>query len=83
MTRIANAITEPEEHEEIEVTEEMVEAGIREYALFDSIDPGEWVVSAVFRGMLRAAIEDPEYIRRLAAHYKHSPRDARQSYDKK
>ena len=28
MSRIANATTEPEEHEEIEITEEMVSAGV-------------------------------------------------------
>ena len=29
MSRIANATTEPDEHEEIEVTPEMIEAGMR------------------------------------------------------
>jgi hypothetical protein len=49
MSRIANATTEPKEHEEIEVevTAEMIEAGINEYALFSFEDPGEWVVCAI------------------------------------
>jgi hypothetical protein len=35
MARIANAATEPEEHEEIEITSEMIEAGRRELLRFD------------------------------------------------
>ena len=35
MDRIANATTETEEHEGIEITKEMIEAGLNEYALFD------------------------------------------------
>jgi hypothetical protein len=45
----------PEEREEIEITEEMLRAGIEEYALFDSQDPGEWVVAAIYRAMRKAA----------------------------
>jgi hypothetical protein len=51
MTFIANAATDSEEHEEIEITPEMIEAGIKEYALFDFYDPGEWVVCAIYRAM--------------------------------
>jgi hypothetical protein len=36
---------------EIEVTPEMIEAGLDEYALFSSRDPGEWVVAAIYRAM--------------------------------
>ena len=49
---IANA-TEPapEEDCEVEITPEMMAAGIAEYALFESADPGEWVVDAIYRVM--------------------------------
>jgi hypothetical protein len=53
MTYIPNLPSE--ERDEIEVTPEMLKAGLDEYALFDSVDPGEWVVSAVYRAMARAA----------------------------
>lgn len=33
----------------------MVEAGVNEYALFDFHDRGEWVVTAIYRAMARAA----------------------------
>ena len=33
----------------------MIEAGINELALFDSVDRGEWIVDAVYRAMARAA----------------------------
>jgi hypothetical protein len=36
---------------EIEITPEMIEAGLAEYALFDSQDPGEHVVSAIYNAM--------------------------------
>jgi hypothetical protein len=39
---------------EIEVTPEMVEAGLTELALFDSGDPGEWMVHAIYRAMEKA-----------------------------
>ena len=39
---------------EIEITPEMMEAGIEEYALFDFQEPGEWVVSAIYRAMAKA-----------------------------
>jgi hypothetical protein len=51
MTCIANETTEAEPHEEIEITEEMIEVGLKELALFDWGDPGEWIVSAIYRGM--------------------------------
>src|ERR1700749_3128722 len=35
-SRIANATTEPEEHEGIEITEEMIEAGRRELISYDN-----------------------------------------------
>ncbi len=53
--RIANAITKSGEQEEIEITAEMVEVGLKELALFDWGDPGEWIVSAVYRGMANVA----------------------------
>jgi hypothetical protein len=43
---------------DLEVTPEMLEAGLEEYALFDSEDPGEWVVTAIYRAMAKKAIED-------------------------
>jgi hypothetical protein len=54
MTCIANATTELDEHEEIEVTPEMIEAGISELALFEFADRGEWIVDAVYRAMAKA-----------------------------
>jgi hypothetical protein len=54
MDRIANATIKLNEHEEIEVTPEMMRAGIEEYALFSFEDRGEWVVSAIYRAMERA-----------------------------
>ena len=46
---------------EIEVTPEMIEAGVEEYSLFSSGDRGEWVVAAVYRAMekMRRAKEAP------------------------
>ena len=38
-----------------EPTPEMVAAGMKVLALFDSRDPAEWVVEAVFRAMQEAA----------------------------
>ena len=51
--RIADAATQPNEHEEIEITQEMIEAGMKEYA-------GRWpdlrdADDDVAREMLRAA----------------------------
>jgi hypothetical protein len=46
--------TEGSSTDEIEVTPEMLKAGIDEYALFEFADPGEWVVSAIYRAMVRA-----------------------------
>jgi hypothetical protein len=43
------AATEPTNA--IEITPEMIAAGMEEYALFDSRDCGEWVVAAVYRAM--------------------------------
>jgi hypothetical protein len=54
MSRIANATTESEEHEEIEITPEMIEAGLNEYAIFDSQDPGDALVCAIYRAMKKA-----------------------------
>jgi hypothetical protein len=44
----------PDPTEEIEITPAMIEAGLQEYALFDSRDRGEWVVTAVYRAMALA-----------------------------
>lgn len=43
--------------EDIEITPEVLAAGINEYGLFDAADPSEWVVPAIYRAMLRAAIQ--------------------------
>jgi hypothetical protein len=63
-SRIANATTEPEEHEEIEVTAEMIEAGREEvYAhitgLLTATDSTEAEAAAVdiFRAMIRARVD--------------------------
>lgn len=40
---------------DIEVTPEMIEAGVDEFALFDFGDRGEWIVTAVYRAMARVA----------------------------
>jgi hypothetical protein len=62
MSRIANATTEPEEHEEIEVTPEMVDAGMRfledrgvstEFAYPEFV--GEFLMSAIRGGRFRKA----------------------------
>ncbi len=37
--------------EEIEVTPEMLEAGVRESCLYDREDPKSWEVGAVYRAM--------------------------------
>jgi hypothetical protein len=57
MVRIANAITELEDHDEIEVTPEMMTAGIKEYGLFDAADRPEWVVWAICQAVLKAAVD--------------------------
>jgi hypothetical protein len=51
MGHIANATTEPEEHEEIEVTAEMLDAGVHELSLCESSDPWEWTAEAIYRAM--------------------------------
>ena len=50
-------VTEPTE---IEVTPEMIEAGIREYCLFDFEDRAEWVVVAVYRAMVAVALRNDD-----------------------
>ncbi|MGH7097779.1 MAG: hypothetical protein ACREE4_09000 [Stellaceae bacterium] len=47
---------ERDNEEEIEITPEMIEAGVNELALFDSVDRGEWIVDAVYRAMARVAM---------------------------
>jgi hypothetical protein len=37
--------------DEIEVTPEMIAVGVNELSLFEFADPGEWIVSAVYRAM--------------------------------
>lgn len=61
--------------DEVEITPEMIRAGISEYVLFDSADSAHWVVPAVFRAML-GAIEDQDYIHRLWMHCRHSQASA-------
>ncbi len=54
MPRIANATTEPGEHDEIEITEEMIEAGMK--ALFRhracGLENRDVAVCAIFTAML-------------------------------
>jgi hypothetical protein len=40
---------------EIEITEEMIRAGVEELALFDFYDRAEWKVDAIYRAMTRVA----------------------------
>ena len=40
-------------NDDIEVTPEMLRAGIEEFCLFDSEDRGEWIVTAVYRAMAK------------------------------
>jgi hypothetical protein len=44
---------------EIEVTPEMIEAGVEEYSLFSFGDRGTWVVSAIYRAMETARRKKP------------------------
>ena len=60
MDRIANATTELRDCE-ITIS---IEAGLKEYALFDSQDPGDHVVCAIFVAMYRVFIEDRELLLR-------------------
>jgi hypothetical protein len=58
MSRIANATTELEEHGEIEVTPEMIRAGMRELALCESGDAPASTVEAIYRAMRTAQQAD-------------------------
>jgi hypothetical protein len=49
-----NVITETDD---IEIPANVLAVGIEEYGLFDAADPSEWVVTAVYRAMLREAIK--------------------------
>jgi hypothetical protein len=50
--RLANATTGPEEHEEIEITAEMIEAGCAEIASFDRrYESDEDAVERIYRAM--------------------------------
>jgi hypothetical protein len=51
MPRIANATIEPEEHDEIAATEEMIRAACQELALCESGDPPWSTVKAIYRAM--------------------------------
>jgi hypothetical protein len=57
MDRIANAITEPKGHGEIEITPEMIKAGIEEFEAYraELSDPSEEAVLAIFRAMVEAS----------------------------
>ena len=72
MTRIANATTEPDEHEEIEVTPEMIDAGVKEFNLidFESANAGspDWVID-IYRAM--------EAVRARSGSRKRAPRASR------
>ena len=47
--------------DEVEITPRMIEAGVEAYALFELLDPGDWIVSAVYRAMERArSIEEED-----------------------
>lgn len=48
------------ELEAIEITPAMLAAGLREFALFDSQDRGEWIVAALYRGMRATANQEDE-----------------------
>jgi hypothetical protein len=57
MTRIANATTETEEHEEVEITPEMIEAGEIELHLFDrDFEDDRDAVVRIYAAMRKAAI---------------------------
>jgi hypothetical protein len=56
MSRIANATTEPEEHEEIEITEEMIEAGTRAFYESDPrFEDGSDRAILIYEAMVRAS----------------------------
>ncbi len=38
----------------MEITPAMMEAGLEAYALFELLDPGEWVVPAIYQAMVKA-----------------------------
>jgi hypothetical protein len=62
MLCIANAITEPKEHEGIEITEEMLEAGVAAYYQADRrFDSDDEVVTRLYRRMVLAqrGVTDP------------------------
>ncbi len=46
------------EADEMEITPEMIKAGIEAYSLFESCDLGEWVVPAIYSAMRKAAISN-------------------------
>jgi hypothetical protein len=48
---------------EIEVTTEMIEAGIEAYCLWDRDDPTEWKVADIFRQMAKAKRESTAILR--------------------
>ena len=53
--RIANATAEPEEHGEIEITEQMIEAGVDAYVACEwRRGDEERVIREVFKAMCRA-----------------------------
>jgi hypothetical protein len=55
MVRIANATTEPEEHGDIKITPEMIEAGCRAIAGYNyNFDLEEEIVERIFRAMITA-----------------------------
>jgi hypothetical protein len=43
-----------EKLEEIEITPEMIEAGLEAYSVFSSQDRGEWVICAIYEAMFKA-----------------------------
>jgi hypothetical protein len=58
---IANATNEPKD-DEIEITEEMIEAGVDAYfECWDRKGAENWVVEEIFKAMARAQKRGPKY----------------------
>jgi hypothetical protein len=55
-SRSANATTEADEHDEIEITPEMIEAGALVLLRDESLDLGDGYAERVTRRMLKAAL---------------------------
>jgi hypothetical protein len=51
---IADAATEPDEHDDVMITDKMLNAGLEAYELFDLGDRPSWIVMAIYGAMERA-----------------------------